>query len=203
MDATKIRLSEDEASLVKRADWILTKNVIIKKVQHLLEGVLDLQQEMIHPFLSQLPKEIFIPSPKISKGENYRGLPYLVLDHPRYFKKENTFAIRTLFWWGNFFSTTLHLEGDYKLRYEENIRKAFASLQEKDFFINTNTDPWEHHFEADNYTALKNIDAPGFDSLTRNSSFIKLSNKISLDQWDTAEKDLSEIFRQLILILGA
>ena len=50
-------------------------------------------------------------TPKIAKGENYLQLPYVLLDYPRCFDKENIFAIRTMFWWGNFFSITLHLSG--------------------------------------------------------------------------------------------
>jgi len=36
-------------------------------------------------------------APKISKGENYEGLPWVILDFPRYFDKENVFAIRCFF----------------------------------------------------------------------------------------------------------
>ena len=84
MDATKIRLSAKEAELIANADWILTKNEILKKVKHLLEELMKEQQKHIRS-CHGLPAEILVPPPKISKGENYRGLPYLVLDHPRYF----------------------------------------------------------------------------------------------------------------------
>ncbi len=44
MDTTKIRLSPEEAALVIRADWILTKNKILQKANHLL-GALQTQQQ--------------------------------------------------------------------------------------------------------------------------------------------------------------
>src|SRR3989337_3789488 len=128
MDTAKIRLSPEEAALVIRADWILTKNSIIQKTKQLLASLQTEQQHLLLSSSSLFPEEIINSSPKISKGENYKGLPYLVLDYPRYFNKEDAFAIRILFWWGNFFSGTLHLSGIYKKKYEEKIIRSFESL---------------------------------------------------------------------------
>src|SRR5689334_6032402 len=119
MNQTKIMLSQKEMELVTRADWILTKNGIIKKVKQLFEELQEKQTEELKAHRSELPAAVFSFSPKISKGENYQGLPYLVLDHPRIFEKENILAVRTLFWWGNFFSTTLHVAGEYKKKLEK------------------------------------------------------------------------------------
>src|ERR1700722_6862028 len=101
MIATKIKLSPDELSTAQNAGLILTKNAIIQKTISLFSM---LSENMQHDLLNvELPQEIKTTAPKISKGENYQGLPYVVLDYPRLFGKENTFAIRTLFWWGNYF----------------------------------------------------------------------------------------------------
>ncbi|MEI9808974.1 MAG: hypothetical protein WDO16_14545 [Bacteroidota bacterium] len=93
------------------------------------------QQQFLQPYITVLPPEVIKISPKISKGENYKGLPYLVLDYPRYFEKDNHFAVRSMFWWGNFFSSTLHLSGIYKKKYTSAIEASFTQLQENDFFI--------------------------------------------------------------------
>ena len=92
-DQTKIQLSTYEMELINNAEVILTKNAIMQKARLLLENLQQLQQEHIQSHRKKFPAEIFIPSPKISKGENYKGLPYLVLDHPRYFDKENILLI--------------------------------------------------------------------------------------------------------------
>ena len=113
MDIAKIRLSPEEEALVATTDWILTKNNVLQKIKQLLLALQSRQQDLLLPFNS-LPEEVLKSSPKISRGENYKGLPWLVLDYPRYFNKADVFAIRTLFWWGNFFSITLHLSGSYK-----------------------------------------------------------------------------------------
>ena len=51
-------------------------------------------------------------SGKISRGENYRGLPYLILDYPAYFSQKDIFAFRTMFWWGHFFQCRTTSTGD-------------------------------------------------------------------------------------------
>lgn len=197
MDAAKLRLSPEEASLVLKADWILTKNHIIQKTKQLFAVLQTKQQVVLKSYERDLPAEITSSSPKISKGENYQGLPYLVLDYPRYFNKENVCVIRTLFWWGNFFSTTLHLSGDYKNRYKENILASFESLKKDDYSVCINADQWEHHFEITNYLPLQTLTAADFEEIIDQKAFIKLSKKISLTEWNDAGKNLLETFSQL------
>ncbi len=201
MDKAKITLSEKEAGLVVNADWILTKNQILQKVKLILETVQLQQQEFLKNYSTLLPAEVAAIPPKISRGENYKGLPWLVLDHPRYFGKEDHFAIRSLFWWGHFFSITLHLTGTYKKNYEKKIAAAFSLLKE-DYFIGTGDDLWEHHFEDGNYLPLHDIDEKYFNKTISDKSFIKLARRFSLKQWNDTGDNLFISFRQLLLWLN-
>lgn len=201
MDKAKIRLSPKEAELVSNAEWILTKNGILQKAKYILEHLQSEQQQFLHSLAGHFPDEVLKTSPKISKGENYKGLPYLVLDYPRYFDKDNNFAIRSLFWWGNFFSITLHLSGSYKRKYESKIEASFMSLKEEDFFICINTDQWEHHFKTDNYLPLDEMNDAGFKKHISDKEFIKLAKKISLHQWNNAQNILFDSFRRIIHML--
>src|SRR5262249_30834985 len=160
---------------VANADWILTKNEIVQKTKWLLEDLQSRQQQFVRANASLLPAEVVAIMPKISKGENYKGLPYLVLDHPRFFGRGDHFSSRTMFWWGNFFSITLHLAGGYKRMYEERIGAGFASMRENSYFIGVSHDPWEHHFEASNYRPLTEMDQNDFIRNIGNRDFIKLA----------------------------
>lgn len=193
MNEAKIRLSAKEAELVLNADWILTKNEILKKAKHLLEALMEEQQKFIRS-CKHLPAEIVAIPAKISKGENYKGLPYLVLDHPRHFDKENIFAIRTMFWWGNFFSITLHLSGQYKKNYEQKISSSYPVLKEQGIYCCVNDDQWEHHFEKENYIIVNELPDTAFRKIISESSFIKLAKRISLQEWDKAPQKLLSDF---------
>lgn len=183
---------------MERADWILTKNGILQKVKLLLGNVQVAQQDQ----LAGIPAEVVRTGAKISRGENYRGLPYLVLDQPRYFGKEDVFAIRILFWWGHFFSNTLHLAGRYKILYEEKIIGAFDALRTAGIYICIHTEQWEHHFDPDNYVALDTIPADRFASIIRQGSFVKLAAKMGLERWEEAEEKLLLISRQYVSVLA-
>jgi hypothetical protein len=198
---TKIQLSTVEMELVNNADWILTKNAIIQKAKWLFETLQAEQEKYLQPYTNRFSPEIFKLLPKISKGENYKGLPYLMLDYPRCFTRENIWAIRTMFWWGNFFSITLHLSGKYKKHYEQKIISSYPLLKKGDYYICTGDNEWEHHFEKNNFMHIQESGKPLFQTLIKKKSFIKLSQKIPLHQWVNAKKILFEDFKKICELL--
>jgi hypothetical protein len=203
MIEAKIRLSANEMELVTNAGWILTKNGILEKAKWMLE---DLQQQMVDHLVPQhnfLPKTILEGTPKISKGENYKGLPYLVLDYPRIFHKENTFAIRTMFWWGNFFSTTLHLAGHYKEQSETKLFSSLDLLKNNNFYLCTNEDAWEHHFEASNYIPVTGLTNTEFSNRIEEKPFLKIAKKVGLHLWNDAEETLFSNFKLLMGMMAS
>ena len=111
MQTSKIQYSTEELKLAENSDLILTKNRIVKKTIALFASLAEEYRSISIKYQAQLPSEIFEHSPKISRGEQYLELPYVMLDYPRVFSKEDVFAIRSFFWWGNYFSITLHLKG--------------------------------------------------------------------------------------------
>src|SRR6476620_3375345 len=147
--ATKIILSEKEISMVMDRSWILTKLAITEKVFELFSSGIEGIREVFLDGKS-LPKNIELSVPKIFKGENYRQLPYVILDYPRCFEKENIFAVRTMFWWGNFVSITLHLSGTYK-RFSRDFVYRTLEPPVDGLFIGVNENQWQHHFEPDNF----------------------------------------------------
>jgi hypothetical protein len=202
MNAAKIRLSPKEMELVMNADWILTKNSVLQKTNQLLAQLLGRQQGYLLLHNKKVPADLIQQSPKISKGDNYQGLPYLVLDHPKYFDRSGIFAIRSFFWWGNFFSVTLHLSGHFKTVLEPTILAAFPILQQQGFYCCVHTDQWQHHFERSNYVPAAEMEATTFSSEITGKAFIKLAKKIPLQQWDEVDNMLLTDFSQLIDIVS-
>ncbi|MEJ8842439.1 hypothetical protein WG954_08590 [Lacibacter sp. H375] len=190
-ESSKVSLSAFEQQLVTDANWILTKNRIIEKV-YLLFGNLS-ERYKLEPLLQQLPSETLITSPKIAKGENYEGLPYVMLDYPRCFGKEDTFAIRTFFWWGNFFSITLQLKGKYLEKYAEVIQQNINKNFIENLWMNTCDEEWIHHFRNDNM-----IRTTEQQQSISDKKILKLAVQCKLEEWDKAEAKLSASFQQLL-----
>ncbi|HET9823736.1 MAG TPA: hypothetical protein VFP87_00305 [Chitinophagaceae bacterium] len=191
---TKIQLSPLEMDLLNNAQWILTKNAIVKKAQQLLEAVQLNIVDYVNAVPGIFPREVIAVSPKISRGENYLGLPWLILDYPRHFDKENIFAIRTMFWWANFFSTTLHLSGVYAAKYRDTIISIYDELAKNQFYICVHTEQWHHHLDEQNYLPVNTLRKDDFSDQIANATFIKLAQKLSLTEWNTAIAQLSEKF---------
>ncbi|WP_276480078.1 hypothetical protein [Paraflavitalea pollutisoli] len=163
-----------------------------------VEQMQDLHRRLQHP----LPEPVAQLSPKISKGEKYEGLPWVMLDFPRLFGREDTWAIRTFFWWGHFFSITLHLRGSWKRQYESSIQKHWSLLKEHAFYICIADDEWQHHFGESNYLPLHQMTDHSINELLSGNDFCKLSAKISLEHWETANEKLVQLYQVLLQALG-
>ena len=197
---SKILLSADELQLVTNTDWILTKRKIMDKVNVLLGDISEHQKLMIENESNWLPCEVVQSTAKIAKGENYLQLPYLLLDYPRCFNIGNIFAVRTMFWWGNFFSITLHLSGTYKENFQQKIIENIDAVPQ-DVFICINENQWQHHFEADNYTNIKKIPRGELQNMILKKQFIKLAIKFPLHAWNDIPSLLENSFTEIIKML--
>jgi hypothetical protein len=185
----KIALSPAEMELVQNAGLLLTKNAIIDKV-YLMFG--DIAERM------RVPGD-FGPAPKISRGENYLGLPWVMLDYPRLFGKEDILAVRIFFWWGNFFSITLHLKGKYLQQHRQTILKQLPLLKKYGFHICVSNDEWRHEFTADNYVPVQEA---MLKEILNAGAFCKLSVRISLEEWSRVKIMAGEIYEVIFSLTG-
>lgn len=195
----KIQLSPEESDLVQNTQWLLTKHTIIKKVYTLFGELNEVFRKEAEPYHAIFPDNIKYQSGKISQGNNYLLLPYVILDYPAFFWKDRVFAIRTLFWWGNFFSVTLHLSGMHK---EKLIRHpdTLSFLQRNNFYICVNDDEWQHHYGEENYQPAAAITLHQFDRISE-KIFIKVSKKISISDWQEADEFIVNAFREIMELL--
>lgn len=192
MQESKIRLSPAEAELFCNAEMILTKNSILQKTVDLLSAVQERMVDELAPSIRNLS-----PSPKISRGENYRGLPYVILDYPRISKGDDLLFVRSMFWWGNFYSSTLQLAGRYKEIYLENLSEAYSVLNENNYHAGINADPWLHHFAESNYQKLSVLSRPAYNAILAETPHIKIAAQWPLNEWEQAENRLIKSWRLL------
>jgi hypothetical protein len=200
MEVPKIHLSPAEKELMLNAEVILTKNSVLDKVKKLLRSIEQEQLSAVRiaGFSSQPPFHIH---PKISKGENYEGLPYLILDFPRISAGTNLYFIRTMFWWGKYFSSTLHLSGSEKVARQETIIRAFSLLQEHATGIHP--DPWIHHFGPENYRSIGNMEEREFAEHCFKSDHLKIGISQSLDHWEETPEFLMKNWELYLKVSGS
>ena len=198
-EEAKIQISEREIELVNNTEWIFTKQLIIEKVYHLLGQLHHNYKKIIQKEKPFLPEVLQKPGGKISKGENYKGLPYVILDYPAIFSKEKIFAVRTMFWWGNFFSISLHLSGK-SFNDISDFPKAIEFLKKKNFSVSIHKNEWQHHFQPSNFVNINELEKEKIKNL-KEKKFLKIAKKTDLTEWNSAMNFLEEAFEEIIVFI--
>jgi hypothetical protein len=192
-----MQLTEKELPILQKTDFLLTKATAINKIYKLLEQTRENLKGSIKNSNFSFPEGTDLSNGKISKGENYKNLPYMVLDFPALFTKETVFAYRTMFWWGNFFSATLHLEGTALNNHRDSITMNLDKLLKKNVHIGVGETPWQYHYERDNYMPLNEAQ---HDIIT-NCKFLKLSKKLELKKWNDVPEFSTNFFELVLSVL--
>jgi hypothetical protein len=202
MQTSKIQYSPDELKLAENSEIILTKNRIVKKTIAVFASLADEFRSIAEQHRQQLPAEIFELSPKISRGEQYLELPYVMLDYPRVFSRDAVFAIRSFFWWGNYFSLTLHLKGAYKEMFGPRIKQRLDVLSNNNYWVNASEEEWAHNVAEEHYVLLKKPGGGDLEETIARGSFLKLVVKWPLQQGNAIEPLLKEQFSMLLQVIS-
>jgi len=178
-----------ELHTIHNTDFFSVKASATKKIEHLFADVRDAIKDAIENKNIAFPTEVDSVNGKIFRGENYLGLPYLVLDYPKHFSKDSVLAFRTMFWWGKFFSFTLHLQGKALKEYRNHFLPELLALKKNrkglgnEIYICVNNSPWHYHYKKDNYLPVSKLSEPALRKLLLKKEFVKLSMRIPLKDY--------------------
>ena len=154
--------------------------------------------------IDSLPEDHIImnyrePHAKISRGENYEGLPYFILDYPRVFSTENTFAFRTMVYWAGFFSFTAHFSGTTLEFAREKL--LHQSLKEKNIYLCVGKTPWAYHYRPDNYLPIHSLTAREIREIIEKKPFIKISEWHPLSKYENLTQCGLLFYQKILSIL--
>lgn len=197
MSGAKIQLSREERELLADPDIILTKNRIMASVIDLLGTISTAETAMAERMRDRLPAGFFKMYPKISRGENYDGLPWVMLDYPRNFDPENMLAIRQFCWWGNFYSSTLLVSGQFIPKLMANI-----SLWPAGCMICLQESPWDNRLEKQFVHPFTASNADDIKRLLTGRKFLMLSLKWPILEWEGVASFYLDGFRTWLDLLA-
>jgi hypothetical protein len=194
---TKNHLSEFQLEVLKNTRFFDTKREVVQIISAHFH---ELQLALTETWKSAAIRERYAsPAPKIFKGENYKNYPYVNMDFPRVFGTDCIFAFRSMFWWGNHFSFTLHLQGQAYTELAETMAANAHRLEGKGYFRCVNNTPWEYHFSQDNYRPIDEVITAGHaEALPADQTFVKISRRLDLDEYQSIVAFGTETFRELL-----
>ncbi len=193
-------LEKQDLDYLQDQDFLLRKRAILLHIEELLAQCQTALKAEITQNPFDFPEGCEIQAGKISRGENYRGLPYLVLDYPRMFKQDSIFSLRTMLWWGHEFSCTLYILGQARESYRQSLASQLPQARYKDWYLGVHESPWEYYFAPDNFKALQEMDSAE-KSRYGERPFYKLSRQLSLDQYDNLSHWVVKTWRQFREVL--
>ena len=92
-----MQLKEKEILIIQDTDFLLTKVTVLEKVNELLVQTREDLKGCVENSNFSFPDGIDLLNGKISRGEYYKNLPYMVLDYAALLTTKTVFAYRTLF----------------------------------------------------------------------------------------------------------
>jgi hypothetical protein len=88
-----LELTERELVLIQDQEFLLAKARASAKIYNLLSKTRQELKKLIEKSSLTNEQKSAFKTHKISRGENYMGLPYQVLDYPAIFSQKDTFCL--------------------------------------------------------------------------------------------------------------
>ncbi|WP_339815803.1 hypothetical protein [uncultured Imperialibacter sp.] len=193
--------SKEEIDLMGDSELLLTKRKVISKMADRFSAVEGkFRQIMLSESSLHLPPDTLVKAGKVSRGENYKGLPYIVLDYPRLMTRHDVLNIRLLFWWGHYFTLSLHVAGGFWQERKPNILKNIGALTFGKIRFQVDGSPWENDIFSGNFHDLNPSDSVQTLSIEK-STFLRLSYYLPLHEIPNLDEFATKGFKKFMSIL--
>lgn len=193
-----MKLTQEEHKVLNDTHFLKVKHQLSEKVIKYLSHIeRALHEEVtLHKKSFPFPKGTFLKGGKISKGDQYKLLPYFILDYPRLFTQKEIFAYRSMLWWGHHFSCTLQLSGPVL---EKNKEVLIDNIfLDKDIYFCVNNQPWEYHYGNDNYLQIKDLTKKDLINQINRNGFIKVNDCLPLEEWEAYKSFTLKTFARFL-----
>jgi hypothetical protein len=188
MKGSKLVFSAGETDFLENREWILTKHRLMRKIGEAFGEIAAQLQQSWHSVQAIMP-ELLAAGPKISTGERYDDMPWIMLDFPRKLTGNNGFfALRTFFWWGHYFSIQWIVSGNYHIHFSQNFKLNPLVLPQTDrtWLAGVTADPWNSRLPHENLQTLEDSFLSELPQLNANE-FFKLCTWFDLNSFTAME----------------
>ncbi len=144
------------------------------------------------------PRGVDHKVPRIRKGENFHGLPWVLCDFPALFARGSVFALRNFFWWGKGFLFILHLSGASLDEFRELLEEKLQENLPDNYRISRMGSEWE--YDPERITLEKASALPA--NAIEEASFLKVMAFLPADALDSFPPFYLQFQRNMIRLLS-
>ena len=184
------------------ASFFHTKVEVTQKIYSMYSLLINKIQSSVPHQNFKYPEQTDLSLGKISKGENYRKLPYIVVDFPRYFKKPDMLVYRAMFWWGKYFIFTLHLSGSCAVKYKASFLENYVKLNLKNTYFCISKKQWEHAVSKRDFRRMDKLTREEIEACINANGFIKISRKLPLKDYKKFLATGSDTFEEFLSVFS-
>lgn len=185
MQVSKLVFSDTELKLAQNREVILTKKSIIDCVYNQFGNL----GALVFDYFKANPggfSEELNTLPKISKGENYMGFPWVMLDYPRCFDNDRGhFALRTFFWWGHYYLVQWQVSKSYSGQLLSALEggKIPGQIASCPVWAGYPIDPWNHQIPQ---IGLDKLDTT--QKFNAKNSLLKVAVPVPINQFQKLQE---------------
>ncbi|MBS0001293.1 MAG: hypothetical protein KFF73_20075 [Cyclobacteriaceae bacterium] len=196
-----IEFSPDEFRLMLDHQIFDIKADIISKIIILFTRVEEKIKNELGSAAFDFPEKLYLRSGKLSKGENYLNCPYLVLDYPRLFSKDDIFSFRTIFWWGHYFSNVIVLGGNSYHKYVNKLINRTGKLKRTDWYLCVHHTPWKLEADDSNFIQIRTLSREEITGYMHRYKFIKIAKLYPLGHYDQLTAGTTRFISRMLEIM--
>jgi hypothetical protein len=193
-----VELSTKEFELLNDSSFFFAKKNIDAKLEELLIAYQTETETFFKGFEKQLPEGIKYKAKKVNKGQNYKGLPYWVVDLPSFFNQNDVFTYRVVVWWGNHISLSLIIGG----KFYKHLAIETNELLNKGVYYSIHQSPWPLEFIPENLILIEENTLTVINDHFMRNDFIKLSTQFELTELSNLKEKAIEGFKMIIPTLS-
>ncbi|CAI2718641.1 hypothetical protein [Nitrospina watsonii] len=181
-----------ELRLIRERELFLHKHSILKKAEEHLELLKQRMLDVLADDPGPVPLGTDLKRGKLTRGENNKGFPFLSLDIPQFFTREEYFTYRVLFWWGHYLGYSLVLKGEALPGYLACLKTRRHEPEFADIWIARHSSPWEWENADDNFAPVQQPTDEDLDRWIGDIQYIKVIRMIPLTTPGFPEVDWAE-----------
>lgn len=175
---TKFIPTNTELEVASDTNFFDVKRELTTKIVMTLEQYGEiLLQEIISPMLQK--QGIQRVGVKVSRGENFKGYPYIVLDCPKLQNTNTEIICRTIFRWGHSWSLHFTVQGKTFERINKSL-PDFLNVLATDWLVYTGENIWEQDTDSVFFVPMFSISEAAFTQTIKRQVFCKIATKINL-----------------------